>query len=695
MMKKLLLADDSITIQKVVGIIFSTEEYQLETTDDGDSAFQKALADHPDLVIADISMPGKDGFELCRAIKSEPSLAGTSVLLLPGAFDHFDEAKAAEVCADGWLTKPFESQALLDKVAQLLEAEPLGMAGVVAEEPESVDEPFAVVDEPTDDVSFGESSIDESALGLDAVDELSPGVAETAEESPDDIWDAVSFAEDELSQGDDSSSAETSAADVFGVETTVESVSASDFSEPVVEELEPVVEEPEAIVEEPEPIAADVSSFIPEDSAPEIADVAEESSFVFKEDDAVDVASETDDVDFSAFAEKEEDLSVSTDDFVDEASPFIAEVEEAEPLDLTQNFGGDEDEVGFSTDNSDVEDLTASEPLDESPALELEEDDVAEPEPLVATETFTEEPAETETLDLTGEDEIVDLEAEAAVDSGTFDDNLTEEEPLDLSATDVVAEEPLLSSVEGVVAPEVEEAIDIPAEDVECADVEDEILDLSVEEIVEVDEIEEEPAEELPLVVDDTIDDFDDEETVDSDEFVLEDEEVDAEPEVEAVESFEESAIEPAVEPDETFEEAEEQQEIAEVTPLEEDSEDSAIVESEAVVTDVPEEDEEFYFEEPEESVVEVAEAVTVVGAVATDTLADDETSEASATEQIEQQLRELSEDELKEVIAKVAGPMIEKLAGEMLEQVAWEVVPDLAEAMISEEIRKIKEGTE
>ncbi|MCK4691445.1 MAG: response regulator, partial [Desulfuromonadales bacterium] len=120
MMKKLLLADDSITIQKVIGIIFATEDYQLLISDNGDEAFNKALDEYPDLVIADISMPGKDGFELCQAIKSEPRLAHTSVLLLPGTFEHFDEARVQTVGADGWLTKPFESQALLDKVAQLL-----------------------------------------------------------------------------------------------------------------------------------------------------------------------------------------------------------------------------------------------------------------------------------------------------------------------------------------------------------------------------------------------------------------------------------------------------------------------------------------------------------------------------------------------------------------------------------------------
>ena len=194
MMKKLLLADDSITIQKVVGIIFSTEEYQLEVTDDGDHAFTKALEEIPDLVIADISMPGKDGFELCRAIKNEPSLANTSVLLLPGAFDHFDEIKAGEVCADGWLTKPFESQALLDKVSQLLAAEPVRMAGVVTSEPEEL--PVEAQTEPSD--IDADSAVNEVVLGLDAVDALTTPAEELDDESPDDIWDTVSFAEEDL-----------------------------------------------------------------------------------------------------------------------------------------------------------------------------------------------------------------------------------------------------------------------------------------------------------------------------------------------------------------------------------------------------------------------------------------------------------------------------------------------------------------
>ncbi len=250
MMKKLLLADDSITIQKVVGIIFATEDFELTTTEDGDSAFEKALELCPDVVIADISMPGKDGFELCQAIKSEPSLSGTSVLLLPGAFDHFDEGKAEEVCADGWLTKPFESQALLDKVAQLVESEPLHPAGF---ESGQADNSSAAVEESELGATAedGDLAVDETILGLDVVDELSMA-DDNSDNSSDDIWDAVSFEEDDL-QGDADSDEEDSpfVATAFsdsdaGVEeeTTVADDGERDEEAVGSGDTDPVVEEP-------------------------------------------------------------------------------------------------------------------------------------------------------------------------------------------------------------------------------------------------------------------------------------------------------------------------------------------------------------------------------------------------------------------------------------------------------------------
>lgn len=118
---KLLLADDSITIQKVVGIIFANEDYELTVVDNGNAALDKARELLPDIILVDALMPGKTGYEVCEAVRREPPLQHVPLLLLTGAFEPFDEGKARESGADDFISKPFESQHLIDKVKTLIE----------------------------------------------------------------------------------------------------------------------------------------------------------------------------------------------------------------------------------------------------------------------------------------------------------------------------------------------------------------------------------------------------------------------------------------------------------------------------------------------------------------------------------------------------------------------------------------------
>jgi CheY-like chemotaxis protein len=122
MPKTLLLADDSVTIQKVVGISFASEDIQLVTVDNGTAAVAKAKELRPDIVLADVVMPGLNGYEVCRQIKATPGLSHVPVLLLTGTFEAFDEARAREAGSDGHITKPFEAQALVDLVNARLAA---------------------------------------------------------------------------------------------------------------------------------------------------------------------------------------------------------------------------------------------------------------------------------------------------------------------------------------------------------------------------------------------------------------------------------------------------------------------------------------------------------------------------------------------------------------------------------------------
>ncbi len=120
MPKTILLADDSVTIQKVVGISFANEDVVLLTVDNGDDAVVRAREARPDLVLADVMMPGKDGYDVCEILKADPELRHVPVLLLSGTFEPYDEERAARAGADGHITKPFEAQALVDEVNNLL-----------------------------------------------------------------------------------------------------------------------------------------------------------------------------------------------------------------------------------------------------------------------------------------------------------------------------------------------------------------------------------------------------------------------------------------------------------------------------------------------------------------------------------------------------------------------------------------------
>jgi CheY-like chemotaxis protein len=120
MPKQLLVADDSLTIRKVIGMVFAVEDVSITFVDNGIDAVARARELRPDCVLADVLMPGKSGYEVCEALKADPATAGIRVLLLAGNFEPFDEARARAVRADDFIVKPFESQALIDKVRALV-----------------------------------------------------------------------------------------------------------------------------------------------------------------------------------------------------------------------------------------------------------------------------------------------------------------------------------------------------------------------------------------------------------------------------------------------------------------------------------------------------------------------------------------------------------------------------------------------
>lgn len=113
---KLLLADDNITIQKIVELILPEKDYSITSVNNGNEAFETAKRDKPDIILADVIMPGTDGYQLCKKVKEDPDLMNVPVLLLAGVYESFDSYKASDVGADAYIIKPFESHEFIKKV---------------------------------------------------------------------------------------------------------------------------------------------------------------------------------------------------------------------------------------------------------------------------------------------------------------------------------------------------------------------------------------------------------------------------------------------------------------------------------------------------------------------------------------------------------------------------------------------------
>jgi CheY-like chemotaxis protein len=182
---KLLLADDSVTIQRVIELTFADEDVQVVAVGDGQQAIDRVKSDRPDIVLADVGMPERDGYEVAAVIKGDPALAHIPVLLLTGAFEPIDEARARAVGCDGVLVKPFEPQMVISRVRDLLagKREPAvgGQGGHAAPAPTppagTAGEPAASLEDYFDRLDAALASKGASTPTLDPAPAATPALA--------------------------------------------------------------------------------------------------------------------------------------------------------------------------------------------------------------------------------------------------------------------------------------------------------------------------------------------------------------------------------------------------------------------------------------------------------------------------------------------------------------------------------------
>jgi CheY-like chemotaxis protein len=119
-MRTLLLADDNITVQRVIALTFAAEDIQVVSCNDGQQAMERMAAQPPDIVLAGTSLPTMNGYDLARFIRNQPELASIPVLLLSGAFENIDEARVVSSGASGVIEKPVEPNNVIGRVKELL-----------------------------------------------------------------------------------------------------------------------------------------------------------------------------------------------------------------------------------------------------------------------------------------------------------------------------------------------------------------------------------------------------------------------------------------------------------------------------------------------------------------------------------------------------------------------------------------------
>lgn len=212
---KLLFADDSVTMQKVIQLTLENEKVDLLFASDGNKAFALAREERPDVVIADVYMPGLNGFQLCEKLKKTTETAAIPVILISGELENYDPAQGAAAGAVGHITKPFKSGEFIEFIKQYSgsagassqksgkgknKTVPAPVMATEAEDEDEASEPAVIelidraLGEPADTLDSGEE--------LEVVDEDIDDLAEDLDELDEEIEGEI-LEEDEAMEGEE------------------------------------------------------------------------------------------------------------------------------------------------------------------------------------------------------------------------------------------------------------------------------------------------------------------------------------------------------------------------------------------------------------------------------------------------------------------------------------------------------------
>ncbi len=119
-MAKILVVEDSLTDRKIILASLAQTGHIIITAENGDEALQKAIKEHPNLILLDVILPNQNGFQVCRQLKSDTATQDIKIILVTSKNQKSDRFWGLKQGADDYLTKPFEDQELLDSIARCL-----------------------------------------------------------------------------------------------------------------------------------------------------------------------------------------------------------------------------------------------------------------------------------------------------------------------------------------------------------------------------------------------------------------------------------------------------------------------------------------------------------------------------------------------------------------------------------------------
>ena len=127
--KKILIVEDDFQLSDMLKMRLAASGYEVTAAYDGEEGLKKARADRPDVIVLDIMLPKKNGWQVCFLLRTEPEYESVPIIMLPALGERTDRETGSRLHADAYITKPFEPDVLLSTIQEVLDGRRAAVSG--------------------------------------------------------------------------------------------------------------------------------------------------------------------------------------------------------------------------------------------------------------------------------------------------------------------------------------------------------------------------------------------------------------------------------------------------------------------------------------------------------------------------------------------------------------------------------------